>query len=55
MDLTLIIKLVSLFILIWFGFVNGVKVSRGHSVTGTNVAVMSAAAVAFIWSMGWLS
>ena len=53
--LILIVKLTSLFVLLWFGYValHNTIIRRGsHWVT---LAVPAAASVAFAWSMGWLS
>lgn len=55
MDWNLIIKLGSLFVLLWFGYILLVDFVRGKGSHWFNVATPAAAAVTFAWSMGWLS
>lgn len=55
MEPTLAIRLVSLFVLLWFGYILGTKAVYRQPAHWFNIAFPSAAAVAFAWSMGWLS
>lgn len=55
MSLILIIKLASLFVLLWFGTVLGLQMARNESIHVGNFMIPAAAAVTFAWSMGWLS
>lgn len=55
MDTMLIIRMASLFVLLWFGAVLVTSLARGQSTNWANYAVPSAAVVVFTWSMGWLT
>jgi len=52
--IVMIVRVIALFLLIWFGAVNATKFFRGHPISSGSFALMSAAAVALAWSMGWL-
>lgn len=51
----LAIKLLSLFMLLWFGAVLLTSLFRGQATHWSNYAIPSAAAVLFAWTMGWLA
>lgn len=55
MTAILAIRLVSLFVFLWFGYILGVDLINRNNTHWLNIAVPSAAAVAFAWSMGWLA
>jgi len=48
------INIISLFLLIWFGFILAMMAIRGQKAHWLNIAIPSAAATAFAWSQGWL-
>mgnify|MGYP000122502787 CR=1 FL=1 len=49
-----ILKLLALFTIFWFGPIIVLKGIRGSAVTWDVFAVVSAAGVALVWSFGWL-
>ena len=53
MNAILVTKIFSLFIGIWFSFVNLTNTAHGHRVSWANIMIMSAAWAAFITCM-WL-
>lgn len=50
----LILKLLSLFIALWYSMVFLGKLYRGHNISVMTLVVLSISIVSFIYSMGWL-
>lgn len=55
MSALLAVKLGSLFVLLWFGYILLTKAAYRQDAHWLNIATPAAAAVVFVWSMGWLS